>query len=211
VAQEVEYPAEVDDQGPGSVSGQIPEIYFCPDLQGYGWCFRKGGYLNIGLGRVDPSGLTQHVSQFCEFLRQRGKLRGEIPVAWAGHAYQLYHRVQPRLYDEGILLVGDAAGLAYPASGEGIRPAVESGIIAAEVIVTAGGSTAEQLARYEDHIVTRFGPPRRSGAAGWLPAAWLHHVAARLLANRWFIRRVVMDGWFLHRHQPALTTGSCPS
>jgi flavin-dependent dehydrogenase len=29
-----------------------------------------------------------------------------------------------------VLLIGDAAGLAYPESGEGIRPAVESGLIA---------------------------------------------------------------------------------
>ena len=24
----------------------------CPDLRGYGWCFRKGEYLNVGLGRL---------------------------------------------------------------------------------------------------------------------------------------------------------------
>ena len=31
--------------------------------------------------------------------------------------------------------VGDAAGLAYPQSGEGIRPAVESGLMAATVVL----------------------------------------------------------------------------
>src|SRR3569833_1101145 len=35
-----------------------PELYFCADLQGYGWIFRKGDYLNIGLGREDNHHLT---------------------------------------------------------------------------------------------------------------------------------------------------------
>jgi hypothetical protein len=29
-------------------------------------------------------------------------------------------------------------------------------------------------------------------------------LAARLLASRWFVRRVVLDRWFLHAHQPPL-------
>lgn len=37
-----------------AVCGEMPELYFCNDMQGYGWCFRKGDYLNIGLGRLDP-------------------------------------------------------------------------------------------------------------------------------------------------------------
>ena len=54
---------------------------------------------------------------------------GPLPERFQGHAYQLYERAAPTLADDGVLLVGDAAGLAYPQSGEGIRPAVESAII----------------------------------------------------------------------------------
>ena len=38
-----------------------------------------------------------------------------------------------------VLLIGDAAGLAYKQSGEGIRPAIESGLLAAQAILAAQG------------------------------------------------------------------------
>ena len=40
---------------------------------------------------------------------------------------------------DGILLAEDSAGLAYSQSGEGIRPAVESGLLAADMIFAARG------------------------------------------------------------------------
>jgi flavin-dependent dehydrogenase len=50
VARETEFPIESDRQG-WRVTPGVPEIYFCRDLMGYGWCFLKGAYLNVGLGR----------------------------------------------------------------------------------------------------------------------------------------------------------------
>src|SRR5262249_3825074 len=136
-AQEIEF-AIPDSAGvAGSVSAAIPELYFCQDLAGYGWCFRKGAHLNIGLGRTDPTGLADHVAEFREFLRSRGKVTCDIPARFHGHAYRLYERIVPKLADDGVLLIGDSAGLAYPQSGEGIRPAVESGMLAADVILEA--------------------------------------------------------------------------
>jgi hypothetical protein len=35
----------------------MPDLYFCSDLQGDGWCFRKQQYLNVGFGRLDPRSL----------------------------------------------------------------------------------------------------------------------------------------------------------
>lgn len=204
-AQEIEYEAADDDLAQGTARGEIPELYFCPDLKGYAWCFRKGRFLNIGLGRVNGSRIAEHVAEFCAFLRDRGSVRGEIPARFHGHAYQLYERVQPRLIGEGLILIGDAAGFAYPQSGEGIRPAVESALLAADVIAAANGQyTADQLQPYVDAVHQRFGTPRKNTAADWLPASWLRLVAARLLVNRSFARKVVIDRWFLHSQQPAL-------
>ena len=113
--------------------------------------------------------------------------------------------MQPKLIDEGLLLVGDAAGLASPQSGEGIRPAVESAVIAAEVIGAAGGDySARRLEPYRQRILQRYGQPRSGGPAEWLPAGGLHFLAARLMASRWFARHVVLDRWFLHAREPAL-------
>lgn len=204
-AQEIEYEAAEDDLAVGSARGEIPELYFCPDLKGYAWCFRKGRYLNIGLGRVDASRISEHVSSFSEFLRDRGSICGEIPARFHGHAYQLYERVEPRLVDDGVMLIGDAAGLAYPQSGEGIRPAVESALMGADVIAAAEGRfNRDRLQPYVDAVRDRFGLPRKRTAADWLPASWLRLIAARLLVNRSFARNVVIDRWFLHAQQSVL-------
>jgi geranylgeranyl reductase family protein len=202
VAQEVEFQAGANDAG--NVQAQMPALYFCRDLRGYGWCFRKEGYLNIGLGRTDSQRLSSHVAEFRQFLAER-KIASCNGRAWAGHAYQLYDNAEPLLVGDGVLLIGDAAGLAYPQSGEGIRPAVESGLIAAAVILQAAGKyRREDLADYPARLVARLGKPATQGMLGWLPAAWLHALASKLLVQRWFSRHVVMDQWFLHRNQRAL-------
>ena len=99
-AQEIEFAATADQLRSVRVEPEVPELYFCEDLQGYGWCFRKGDFLNIGLGRVDPQGLSSHLENFCEYLRTTGRVECEISSRFHGHAYQLYERVQPALVDD---------------------------------------------------------------------------------------------------------------
>lgn len=204
-AQEIEFPADPADLAAGTIEPHMPELFFCDDLEGYGWCFLKQGYLNIGLGRTVSDDLSDHMRVFVEFLRSRGKLLADIPGRFHGHAYQLYDRAPPALIDEQVLLVGDAAGLAYPQSGEGIRPAVEAGVLAARTILECGGDYRRaRLEAYRQALIARLGQPRTGAASSWLPASWLHALAARLLASRQFSRKVVIERWFLHMHQPAL-------
>ena len=75
-------------------------------------------------------------------------IRTPASVQWRGHAY-LAWGVGPRpVVGDGMLLAGDAAGLAYPESGEGIRPAIESGQMAAAALIGAGGRySADALRR----------------------------------------------------------------
>jgi len=109
-----------------------------------------------------------------------------------------------------VLLIGDAAGFAYAHSGEGIRPAIESGLIAAEVIlaVVAQGIQADfsvpHLEPYRLRIKERFGAPQSTGPTDWMPAPVLNFLAARLFASRWFSRHVLLDRWFLHAAEPAM-------
>jgi len=204
-AQEVEFYVDDEELQAGTIDAEKPELFFCKDLEGYGWCFRKGNYLNIGLGRIDSVNLNQHVQSFCAFLKDRKKVVCEIPDKFHGHAYQLYDQHEPKLIGDHVLLIGDSAGMAYPHSGEGIRPAVESAVLAAEVIVNCQGDYSQEcLNHYRQQIFNRFGVPQSSGVIGYIPESWLCSLATRLLSNHWFSRHVVLDRWFLHADQPVL-------
>jgi geranylgeranyl reductase family protein len=204
-AKEIEFEMSPAQRAVCLVHGHMPELYFCADLQGYGWCFRKGNYLNIGLGREDNHLLTEQLNVFCDFLKQRGRIPADISTKFHGHAYLLYgHEVRRQIAD-GVLLIGDAAGLAYPQSGEGIRPAVESGLLAASVIHQAQGNYgAQQLQSYTNSLITRFGAAPASGGG---PAFLRSFLARKLLGSRFFTRHVVLDHWFLHRNQAAMPAG----
>jgi geranylgeranyl reductase family protein len=202
-AKEIEFEMTPAQRDACRVRGDTPELYFCPDLKGYGWCFRKGDYLNIGLGREDSHRLTEQLRNFCSFLIQRGRIPQDIPDNFHGHAYLLYGHAARDQIDDGMLLVGDAAGLAYPQSGEGIRPAVESGLMAAATIIEANGDyRRRQLQPYAGRLAARFGTAAVSGSAE--PSSLRKFFAGILLGNRWFTRHVVLDRWFLHTHQAAL-------
>jgi flavin-dependent dehydrogenase len=57
------------------------------------------------------------------------------------------------IFGDGLILIGDAGGLAYPHSGEGIRTAVESALLAAETIISAKGDFGRaKLAPYEQRL-----------------------------------------------------------
>lgn len=207
-AQELEFELTAADARACSVRPGVPELYFCQDLRGYGWVLRKGPVLNVGLGRTDQHHLARHVAAFVADLARRGKVPADLPERLHGHAYLLYPQPRPRpLFADGVLLVGDAAGLAYAQSGEGIRPAVESALLAAEVIIAARGDyTSAALAPYVQRLTARFGartvPPPGPGTG--LIEQVKRLAGRRLLASRRFARHVVLDRWFLHRHQPPL-------
>lgn len=208
VAQEAEFEMDARQAARCAVYPEIPELYFCADLKGYGWCFRKANFLNVGLGRMDQHGLSGHVAAFLRFLQSSGRLSFEIPRALLGHAYLLYGASKRNVLGDGILLIGDAAGLAYSQSGEGIRPAIESGLLAAEAILAAPREySREAPAIYRTLLVKRFGasPEHWAMAIGkHLPARAISWLGERLLASRWFSRDVVINRWFLHANETAL-------
>ena len=205
-AQEIEFPMTDRQQQGCRIDGRIPELFFCADLKGYGWVFRKGEYLNVGLGREDQHRLSEHVKAFCGYLLDKGKLTFDLPVKFNGHAYLLYSHSRRQLAGDGVLLIGDSAGLAYPQSGEGIRPAIESGLLAASMVREAGGDyRAAKLAGYRERIMQRYGKrPAARAAVDYLPAGIKRIVAGGLLSTRWFVEHTVVDQWFLHRHEAPL-------
>lgn len=204
VAQEAEFPIDPD-AAAFAVDPETPELYFSADLNGYGWCFRKQGYVNVGLGLLDRHACSTATRGFVSYLQRRGRIPRDASWRWRGHAYLLAEPRARKVLDEAVLLIGDAAGLAYAQSGEGIRPAIESGMMAATAILNTRGSySRDRLAPYETELGARFGSstcPRSSS----LPAALTSALAVGLMRVPAFVRHVVLDRWFLRLSEPALS------
>lgn len=122
-------------------------------LPGYAWYVPKpGGILNIGIGgsaeglKTRGETLQQHWQRLVVKLAGEGLISGYDfhPV---GHSYHL--RGQSAAARVGnLFLTGDALGLATLDMGEGIGPAIESGIRAAEAIISGGEYSLSGIARY---------------------------------------------------------------
>lgn len=113
-------------------------------LPGYGWIFGMGdGTSNVGLGVLNTSESFQDLDwrevlkAWCASMPQEwGYTPENMTGPIRGAALPMAFNRQPH-YTRGLLLVGDAGGLVNPFNGEGIAYAMESGAIAAEVIVQA--------------------------------------------------------------------------
>ncbi|UCE09588.1 MAG: NAD(P)/FAD-dependent oxidoreductase [Candidatus Thorarchaeota archaeon] len=107
----------------------------------YAYLIPKGQQLLVGLGvqpKQDPD-LTSAMSTFKEWLAAEFALRTSEMVkreVWA-IPYGFFH---PGLGN--VLLVGDAAGLCNPLSGEGIRLGIESGDAASTAISSEAESSS---------------------------------------------------------------------
>jgi flavin-dependent dehydrogenase len=69
-----------------------PELFFCADLEGYGWCVRKGEYLNVGLGRRESREFTAHLRSFLSI----GATASRPPVAARGRGMRIWPRARAR-------------------------------------------------------------------------------------------------------------------
>jgi flavin-dependent dehydrogenase len=129
-------------------------------------------------------------------LRAAGRLPADLPIEpFRGHAYVVRRRAPRRLAGDRFCLVGDAAGLARDLSGEGIGPAIKSGLLAAEA-VEARLRRGTGLDGYAAAIVRRYG----SGQTGWLgrqlariPDSWAR-AFVRAILNTDATRRHVVFG-----------------
>jgi menaquinone-9 beta-reductase len=197
VAKEAEF--RLAGGGAGDPS-EAPELFFCRDLEGYAWYVRKGDYVNVGIGRRDSRDFGDHVKSFAAFLEATRGLRRSADLQWRGHAY-FAAGVGPRpLIGAGMLLIGDAAGLAYPESGEGIHPAIESGRVAAETLIAGNGRyELEDLQPYAEWVERQHpAAPRRQAATVRAASA---AIGRALLGSRAFTRHVLLDRWFLRTNR----------
>lgn len=108
-------------------------------LPSYGWVFPTGpSSANIGVGiikRVSGTNVRDLLERFVEYLRQTDSrfVCAELRGQWRGAPLR-FDFVPEHCGTSGLLLVGDAAGMISPFTGEGISYALESGKLAAETI-----------------------------------------------------------------------------
>jgi flavin-dependent dehydrogenase len=131
-----------EDSPPGRRLARLgPAVWFDPRLLGvgYGWSFPARGEVRVGCGvSWRCSGSPGPRRAFFTWLEKIGVApsagrvcAGSIPHGYDGH----------RLGD--IFLCGDAAGLASPVTGEGIGPALISGVEVAREILEPGFRSRE--------------------------------------------------------------------
>lgn len=120
------------------------------------------------------------------------------PQRMSGHAYLLFGHSGRKVVDDAVMLIGDSAGLAYMQSGEGIRPAVESGLMAAKVIASAEGNyTRDRLKNYADLLTRAYGKRGERTLSSRLPRKLRNAIGRMLLGSEWFCRKMVVESWFL--------------
>jgi flavin-dependent dehydrogenase len=143
---EVEFPYDYQD-------ARCHLWFFENKLPGYSWYVpKRGGHVNIGIGGVASSmksrGVTirEHWSVFVEKLRAE-KFIDDRPFDLQGYTYHLRQK-RSAVQLDGCYLVGDAAGLATKDLGEGIAPAIRSGLGAARAIIEGTNYSLESISAW---------------------------------------------------------------
>ncbi len=131
--------------------------------RGYAWAFPGGGGLwNVGCGVFSGRGTHGSLRSSADaFLAARGGRGWQEPLVGAGLGTSFPRCVVGR---GNVLAVGDAAGLARPMSGEGIGPALASGILAGECLLRQPGVAG--VAAYRRWLHRRWGREQRAWRLG---------------------------------------------
>lgn len=178
------------------------DLYFDYLDSGYAWVFPHGDEVCVGLADKRRKG-TDFRAIFEDFLRDLG-----VPsegLRYIG-AFLPYGRAtdQDRLPDHAMLL-GDAAGLTDPISGEGLYMAMQSGIAAARSIGDPSPKAAylESIRPLTD--VVRDGRKVQKALYSPIPhRAFLHKVRGNSRVVAYFFENMVEDYRYTYRELPRL-------
>ncbi|HEX2432913.1 MAG TPA: geranylgeranyl reductase family protein [Gaiellaceae bacterium] len=128
---------------------------------GYGWIFPKGDHVNVGVGGWGAEGprLRRHLQVLCQHYGIEPDDLSEV----RGHRLPMRRR-ETVLARGRALLVGDAAGVLDPVSGDGIYEAFVTGRLAADHTLALLEGKVEGLEGYDDSVRRELDP---LSSAGW--------------------------------------------
>jgi len=185
----------------GLVRDQSADISFlgaAGDIRGGGFLYTGLATVSVGLvlhlDSLTASGRTPYdaLNEFLEHPSLKKLLKGGVPLEYSAHLIpEGGYNALPRLYSDGMMLAGDAAGLCYTngINLEGINLAMTSGALAAETALDAiktGNFSARFLSLYEkklrDSFVLRDMKTFRNAAA-MMRSDRLYRAYPKLLAD----------------------------
>jgi geranylgeranyl reductase family protein len=116
---------------------------------GYGWVFAKGDHVNVGVGAWQSEGprIREHLARVC----RAHDLEPAQLDSLRGHRLPL-RRPGVRIAAERALLVGDAAGLIDPVSGDGMYECFVSSKLAAAAVLDLLAGHTSSLEPYESAV-----------------------------------------------------------
>ena len=128
---------------------------------GYGWLFPKAEQLNVGVGGWHAEGprMRGHLAKLCGAYG----LKIDDLTGLRGHRLPM-RRPEAVLANGRAAVIGDAAGLVDPFSGDGIYEALLSAKLVSEAAVDVLAGRAETLAPYHDALSAKL--------AGLLSSSW---------------------------------------
>jgi len=126
--------------------------FFENKFPGYSWYVPKDNFLNIGIGgkqsvlQARNETIVEHWDYFLGKLKKHSLISNIDPKP-TGYLYYLRDdQIKPQ--KGNLYLIGDALGLATLDMGEGIGPAVESGLRAAAAIRSGKEMSLKSIRRY---------------------------------------------------------------
>jgi geranylgeranyl reductase family protein len=125
--------------------GDVIEIDLFQVVCGYGWVFPKAEHLSIGVGGQQRD--IQQIKAYNKTYLAQHHLADTPAQHFSGHALPVRRDTAPVVHGTA-LVIGDAAGLLEPFTGEGIGYAVHSGQLAAQAIVPYLQGTTPDLDEY---------------------------------------------------------------
>ena len=127
---------------------------------GYGWVFPKGDHVNVGVGGNGEEGpkLRTELRRMCEAY-------GIDPdAAQETRGYRLPLRLPGTLLARGrTAVIGDAAGLVDPFSGDGMYEAFLSAQLVTDAALDVLAGRADNLDAYQAAVERRIAPLTRAG------------------------------------------------
>ena len=150
-AANFEVPGEVSDR-----RANMAYFDFGSLKNGFMWCFPKTDGYSFSAAYVrDAKGKPQELQkQLKKYAEQFG-----LDVnngKYIEHPLKLWDGDHP-LHSDRVVITGEAAGIVDPLIGEGIRPAMFTGIKAAEAVSKAIAGEADALAQYTETIKQEWG------------------------------------------------------